>query len=72
MGSDTSKRIGKALLLALLLNGVMYITGNGKYEYKSLHPAVGIALSIFFSFLIFFGALNLLQTLKEWRKKRKQ
>ena len=70
MNKGLLKRAGQSLALALLLTGILYYTNVEHYQYRSVRVEYALAATIFLRFLIFFGVLNLLAMLKDWKKKR--
>lgn len=69
MSSGLKNRVGKALVLSLMISGFMYVAGFERYDYKSMHPAVAVFAVVFLRFLIFLGVLNLLHFLKNRQKQ---
>ena len=63
-------RIGKALLFAIFITGILYVTGYEKYDKGNLPLSAKIALAVVLRFLIFFGILNLVHFYKIRREKK--
>lgn len=63
-------RIGKALLFAIFITGVLMATGYESYDKGNLPSAAKVALAVVLRFLIFFGILNLVHIYKKRREKK--
>ena len=65
-------RVGKALLFAIFITGVLMATGYENYDKGNLPSGAKVAIAVVLRFLIFFGILNLVHFYKVRKEKKDQ